>query len=69
MWLDFSSYGDHRAIIEALIKADVILTDGLIYGHEALGYLRLNIGCPKETLIEGLNRIYTGIKALGGNNA
>lgn len=64
MWLDFSGYGNHQNIMEALIKSDVILTDGLIYGEEALGYLRLNIGCPKATLIEGLNRIYKGISDL-----
>lgn len=68
MWLDFSFYGDHKKIIEELIKADVILTDGLIYGEEAIGYLRLNIGCPNNTLVEGLNRVYEGINNLGGKD-
>ena len=68
MWLDFKEYGDHKKIIEALIKADVLLTDGLIYGEEALGYLRLNIGCPSSTLQEGLTRIHKGISSIGGKN-
>ncbi len=64
MWLDFSSYGDHNKIQEALIKNNVILTDGLIYGSEGLGYFRLNIGCPISTLTEGLLRINSAVKEL-----
>ena len=64
MWLDFSIYGDHKKIQEVLIKNNVILTDGLIYGEEGLGYLRLNIGCPLNTLTEGLVRISRAVKEL-----
>ncbi|MDD2371595.1 MAG: pyridoxal phosphate-dependent aminotransferase [Firmicutes bacterium] len=64
MWLDFSAYGDHKKIQESLIKNNVILTDGLIYGEEGLGFLRLNIGCPRSTLTEGLSRISLAVKEL-----
>lgn len=62
MWLDFSAYGDHRDILASLIRNNVVLTDGLIYGEEGLGYLRLNIGCPRATLEEGLSRIEKAVK-------
>ena len=67
MWLDFSLVGDHKEIQEKLTKNHVILTDGLIYGDEGLGYLRLNIGCPRITLIEGLRRINNAIKELSND--
>lgn len=64
MWLDFSALGDHSRINEALIKNNVMLVDGLIFGEEGKGYLRLNIGCPKSVLTEGLNRINKAIKEI-----
>lgn len=64
MWLDFSALGDHNKINEALIKNNVMLVDGLIFGKEGNGYLRLNIGCPKSLLTEGLNRINKAIKEI-----
>lgn len=64
MWLEFSALGEHNKINEALIKNNVMLVDGLIFGEEGNGYLRLNIGCPKSLLIEGLNRINKAIKEM-----
>lgn len=64
MWLDFSALGEHNKINEALIKNNVMLVDGLIFGEEGNGYLRLNIGCPKSILTEGLNRISKAIKEM-----
>ncbi len=64
MWLDFSTYGNHQKIQDTLIKNNVILTDGLIYGEEGLGFLRFNIGCPRITLTEGLLRINSAAKEL-----
>ncbi len=64
MWLDFSEYGDHTHIHQTLIKNNVMLVDGLIFGEEGHGYLRLNIGCPRSILTEGLNRITKAIKEI-----
>lgn len=67
MWLDFSSYGDHTIIHQNLIKNNVMLVDGLIFGEEGNGHLRLNIGCPRSILIEGLNRISKAIKEMSND--
>lgn len=67
MWLDFSSYGDHTIIHQNLIKNNVMLVDGLIFGEEGNGHLRLNIGCPRSILIEGLNRINKAIKEMSND--
>lgn len=62
MWLDFSAYGEHGDVLHRLLAANVVLTDGLIYGEEGQGWLRLNIGCPRSTLDEGLKRIGTALE-------
>jgi cysteine-S-conjugate beta-lyase len=64
MWLDFRGYGDHTNIHETLILNNVMLVDGLIFGEEGNGYLRLNIGCPRSILIEGMSRINKAIKEI-----
>jgi cystathionine beta-lyase len=67
MWLDFSKYGDHTHIHQTLIKNNVMLVDGLIFGEEGNGYLRLNIGCPRSVLIEGMSRINKAIKEMSND--
>lgn len=67
IWLDFSSYGDHTIIHQNLIKNNVMLVDGLIFGEEGNGNLRLNIGCPRSILIEGLKRINKAIKEMSND--
>lgn len=58
MWIDFSAYGTPEEVSEKLVfKGEVALSDGRIYGDEGTGYFRLNIGCPRDILLEGLERI------------
>ena len=40
--------------------AKLILSTGTIYGADAEGFERLNIACPRSTLIEGLRRLKQG---------
>ncbi|NBI28950.1 MalY/PatB family protein [Chengkuizengella marina] len=40
-----------------LKKAKVALSDGFIFGENGDGFTRMNIGCPREVLAEGLERI------------
>ena len=42
-------------------NASVGLSDGREYGGE--GYIRLNFGCPRKTLMEGLERMRSAVKA------
>lgn len=38
-------------------KAKVGLNDGITFGHQGTGFMRLNFGCPRPLLTEGLKRI------------
>lgn len=59
IWLDFRGTGySHTEVKERLIsKGRVALNDGLEFGADGEGFMRLNIGCPHSVLLDGLNRI------------
>lgn len=59
LWLDFQSTGfSHEECGERLLKKGKIrLNDGLTFGEEGRGFWRMNIGCPRSVLEEGLKRI------------
>lgn len=42
-------------------EAKVGLNDGLSFGKEGEGFMRLNVGCPRITLEQGVNRILTAL--------
>jgi len=59
-WLDFSDYGlSHKELANRLLNdARVALNDGTTFGGEAYQCcFRLNLGCPRTTLIDALHRI------------
>ena len=59
-WLDFSGYGlSHKELANRLLNdARVALNDGTTFGGEAYQCcFRLNLGCPRTTLIDALHRI------------
>lgn len=41
-------------------ETGLILTDGTVYGKGGDGYLRMNVACPRKTLLDALNRLKTG---------
>jgi len=43
-------------------SAKVALNKGTTFGKEGEGYMRLNIGCSKSVLLEGLSKIKHAIK-------
>lgn len=47
-----------------LKKARVALNDGLEYGRGGEGFVRLNFGCPRATLIKALHRMEEALTAL-----
>lgn len=59
IWLDFSAYDLSDKILETqLIKTGkVVLNSGITFGPRGSQHMRLNIACPKSTLLDGLNRI------------
>lgn len=59
VWLDFREYGmDGKELTKLIVdKAKVGLNNGAGFGIEGNGWMRLNIGCPRSILAEGLNRL------------
>ncbi len=58
-WLDFSSWGMTDERLAAFLRTDaqVGLNDGPSFGPGGSGFARLNFGCPRTVLREGLTRI------------
>lgn len=65
LWLNFKSLNkSNDEILSALInEGKVLLNDGRTFGNEGNGYFRLNIGCPRMVLEDGLNRIEKAVKS------
>jgi len=59
VWLDcWEMRMEDKALNEFfLYRAKVGLNPGAMFGPGGEGFMRMNIGCPKSTLIEGLDRI------------
>lgn len=66
VWLDCRELNLSPEELQHLFfdKAKVALTYGETFGLEGIGFERINIGCPRKTLIEGLNRIKASVQAL-----
>ena len=59
-WLDFSTYGiSHKELADRLVnEACVVLNDGTTFGGKAYECcFRINLGCPRNMLLECLERI------------
>ncbi len=63
-WLDCRELGLQQADLRQFFvqKAKVGLNDGLAFGKQGEGFMRLNFGCPQSTLQDGLTRIEKAIK-------
>jgi len=59
VWLDFSDYGMNNAELSKFTveKAKLALNDGGRFGTGGEGWLRVNIGCPRSTVQEALERL------------
>jgi len=56
-WLDCREMGVENPQQFFLNEAKVGLNDGAWFGEEGTGFVRLNFGCPRELLREGLERM------------
>ncbi len=58
IWIDFSAYGlTDDELNNKIIESGVGLNRGVQFGKQGSGYMRINIGCPRSTLAEALDRI------------
>ncbi len=64
VWLNCKELGLSQENLNhfMLHKAKVALDSGNWFGDAGSGYMRINIACPRETLIEGLRRIEKAVK-------
>ncbi|MGQ9713611.1 MAG: MalY/PatB family protein, partial [Anaerolineae bacterium] len=49
-----------------LREARVALSDGAEFGRGGEGFVRLNFGCPRPLLLEGLRRLRAALASLAG---
>ncbi|MBE6340650.1 MAG: putative C-S lyase [Bacteroidales bacterium] len=63
VWLDCRGLKlSHRQLVSLFVdKAGLALNDGALFGEEGAGYMRLNIGCPQQTIEEALTRLQKAI--------
>ncbi len=59
LWIDFNAWNiPHKELVRRLVKdAKIGLNSGVDYGPEGYGFMRMNIGTNRVTVIEGLRRI------------
>jgi cystathionine beta-lyase len=64
LWLDCRAMGlDEGALFKFMVdKARVGLNNGIDFGTEGKGFLRLNVACPRAMLHEALTRIAAAVK-------
>ncbi|MDH1316819.1 pyridoxal phosphate-dependent aminotransferase [Enterobacter bugandensis] len=65
-WIDLRPLNiDDRALQKVLIKQQkVAIMPGYTYGNEGNGFVRLNAGCPRSKLEQGVQRLIAGINTL-----
>lgn len=59
IWLDCRDLSlSHQELINLFVdKAHLALNDGAIFGEEGRGFMRLNVGAPKEIIVKALNNL------------
>jgi cystathionine beta-lyase len=66
LWIDISDLGiSMKKLQETLIHiGKVAIMDGRVYGQSGENFLRLNIGCPRAKVKEGLEQLLKSIQSL-----
>lgn len=65
VWVDCSVLKrPSKEIVETLLKEEKLwVNEGSLYGEAGEGFIRINIACPRQTLIDGLLRLKKGLNA------
>ena len=69
MWLDVKKYTDDSTALQRYLRREtgLYLSTGGIYGGEGVHFLRLNVGCPKAYVHDGLKRLKTGLESFSNS--
>lgn len=59
LWLDFRKFGlSQPELVRTLVcRGRLALSDGVSFGEQGTGFMRMNIGTPRAVLAEGLARL------------
>jgi len=64
-WIDINPLGiAEKALQQALIRQRVAIMPGSTYGDAGSGFLRLNVGCPRSKVEDGVSRLIAAIHHL-----
>ena len=65
VWVDCSVLNQTSGeIVKDLLKKEKLwVNEGSLYGETGEGFIRINIACPRQRLIEGLNRLKRVLKS------
>jgi cystathionine beta-lyase len=66
LWIDCNGLGEAAENFAKRLREDtgLFLLDGAVYGENGLGFLRMNLACPLETVKDGLERLKKGAAAI-----
>ena len=64
VWADCSvlNQSSDETVKTLLEKEKIWVNEGSLYGEAGEGFIRINIACPRQQLIEGLNRLRRALK-------
>ena len=64
VWVDCSVLNQSSdEIVKTLLEKEKLwVNEGSLYGETGEGFIRINIACPRQQLIEGLNRLRRALK-------
>ena len=64
LWLDCSGIIEDASELCRYLRAEtgLYLSAGMVYGGNGRAFLRMNTACPRERLLDGLERLRRGIK-------
>lgn len=62
-WLDLRAYGlDCETLMQRTLAHGVQFTEGTFFGECGSGFLRINIGCPRRFITEGIRRLKAALE-------
>lgn len=66
LWIDIKNVSNDSEKFAADLrsKTGLWITEGVHYGASGEGFIRMNIACPRTTLVDGVNRLIIGVKSL-----
>lgn len=67
LWIDCCKITEDTELLCEYIRREtgLYLSEGEQYGESGSGFIRMNLACPQERLLDGLARLKTGIEKFG----